>query len=101
MKAIVVYGSESGTTKRNIEKIVADWRAAGRWEVLEVLEGEEAAADGLANIAKRCATRRGELAQRRRRPSRPSRDTRIETAIEDAQEAAAPSRPPHGSSEHR
>lgn len=54
-RVLVVYGSESNTAKSNIERIVGEWKARGgdAWAVADVVEGNSAAADGLAALPAR------------------------------------------------
>ena len=50
-KALVVYGSESGTAEKAIKELAAKWKAAGAWTVVDVIDGNAAAKQGLATLA--------------------------------------------------
>ena len=46
-KALVVFGSESGTAEKAIKELAAQWKAAGNWTVVDVIDGNPAAKQGL------------------------------------------------------
>ena len=50
-KALIVYGSESGTAEKAIKELAAGWKAAGNWQVVDVIDGNAAAKQGLATLA--------------------------------------------------
>ena len=49
--ALVVYGSESGTAKKQIEALAEKWKKAGAWTITDVIDGNAAAAKGLDTLA--------------------------------------------------
>ena len=50
-RALVVFGSESGTAEKAIKELAAQWKAAGNWQVVDVIDGNAAAKQGLETLA--------------------------------------------------
>ena len=50
-KALVVFGSESGTAEKAIKELAAEWKKAGNWTVVDVIDGNAAAKQGLETLA--------------------------------------------------
>ncbi len=50
-RALVVFGSESGTAEKAIKELAAQWKAAGNWQVVDVIDGNAAAKQGLATLS--------------------------------------------------
>ena len=50
-KALVVYGSESGTAEKAIKELAAQWKKANNRTVVDVIDGNAAAKQGLETLA--------------------------------------------------
>ena len=50
-RALVVFGSESGTAEKAIKELAAQWKAASNWQVVDVIDGNAAAKQGLATLS--------------------------------------------------
>ena len=50
-KALIVYGSESGTAEKAIKELAAQWKKDGNWTVVDVIDGNAAAKQGLETLA--------------------------------------------------
>ena len=50
-RALVVFGSESGTAEKAIKELAAQWKAAGNWTVVDIIDGNAAAKQGLETPA--------------------------------------------------
>ena len=50
-KALVVYGSESGTAEKAIKELAAEWKKGTDWSVVDIIDGNAAAKQGLETLA--------------------------------------------------